>query len=167
MKTIVALICCIGTIAADSPDVARKAMVREYFAHLKTNPNLRIVQGNVFDLTLVLDSNEWALRHTPATIIRGKVLQIAGGGVYVQPYSDKDARLFLTNCPNKKELVDGEHVQYLAFPIGAHQYKSVIGATQTVKAYDCGAPFHPTETPEVIYRMTQNGAVKLERKMGD
>lgn len=165
IKLILFLIAAFSSFADPNSNLTpeRKAFVREYFKHIKDNPNLRLISGDVYDFTLVI-SWDVNLTHTPATLLSGNVDQIAGGGAYMH---DRGERIFLTNYPSLKTLVDGDRVQCVAIPIGPHAYKSVLGARTTVKAFDHGTPFKPKETPEFVYRITTEGIVKLTREMAE
>ena len=171
MKMIIAIFMCVSAwsaelVVSDGSVVYenRKAFLKKYFENVKKNPNLRVYDGKIYDLTAVQYADDYSIRKSEVRRIDGKVAQIDGDSVYVNPNWNSDIRIYIQHFPGARELVDGSRIEGVAFAAGNHAYRSVLGANLTVLAFDYGKPIQPKETPVVVYRVAPNGVFKLDKK---
>lgn len=68
-----------------------------------------------------------------AVWISGKIIQVMDRSVLMRLSSDENVWIDHIKTAG---LIDGNHLDALVIPAGTHQYTSVIGGTNTVRAYE-------------------------------
>jgi hypothetical protein len=98
-----------------------------------------------------------------------KIVQVLPDGLLMTFGGNANRMFFLTNYPFHSQVVDGQHIDFLAIKTGIYRYAGVGDVPHSVEMYDYGIPYDPralatNQPPFVNKSVNSSGRTNLPSK---